>query len=747
MISDSLGSNIVLPYWSFAIAIATSFYIGMVFIGKHLSIEAKNTLALWLKGSYESTWSHHFCDIFDTLFGKRHLSISCFIRSSIASFLSVLALYFLFAHVLGILETRTEENLTLWQVILFGALINIIPDYLSLFETRWLLQRFEQVRSFFGQSLVLLLDAFFTGAIISVFIALFKIFRGETLLASIEMVALYSVFSIFFYSTFLTSVWAWLYCLTTWMMRVFSRTGLSSLLDVEKNPMSQIAFVGSITILFIGFTFTYSLRNIDIDDSLCSTFPEYTCKHAARLSKTEKQALKNIERLCSTDSRDAPSACISAAEKYFQGDELKSALLWEKACILKQGKACFYLAWMHEEGYGVEKDKEIARKLYGESCRFDYFDGCFNHAVLSMTKTITYKDTTNAINIFKKSCKNLDPEGCANLGNIYIKGHPKLRAYNLAYDNFQISCDLGNQNACFDAAWILTAGVGVHPDHSKALHIFHRLCESKYYKGCTGSAIIFNERLSEFYDPVKAMYHLKNSCQNMEVGACQILGWQEVKNDTSASFKKAYYYFDRSCKLDTTTGCTGFAWLTEKGLGTEKNVDRAYDLYSLGCDSGNAKSCKYLSKLVSKQNSVSSAVNSDKYFERSCLLGDSQACHTLGNDYLIGDRYSVNYQRSIHYFTQSCHLGNDGSCFELAALFSDQDSPEVYDLNKSVSFYRKGCSMRHSASCFNLALIFHQENAFLDKIQALSFYQKSCEYGDIDGCAAMNELAPTAAGK
>ncbi len=747
MISDSLSSSIVLPYWSFAIAIATSFYIGMVFIGKHLSIEAKKTLSLWLRGSYESTWSHHFCDIFDTLFGKRHLSVSCFIRSSVASFLSVLALFFLFTHVLGILETRTEENLTLWQVILFGALINIIPDYLSLFETRWVLQRFEKVRSFSGQSLVLLLDTFFTGAIISVFIALFKIFRGETLLASIEMVALYSVFSIFFYSTFLTSVWAWLYCLTTWVMRVFSRTGLSSLLDVEKSPMSQIAFVGSITILIISFTFTYSLRNIDIDDSLCSTFPEYTCKHAARLSKTEKQALKHIERLCSTESRDAPSACISAAEKYFQGDEIKSAILWEKACILKQGKACFYLAWMYEEGYGLEKDEEIARQLYSQSCRFDYFDGCFNHSVLSMSKTITYKDTANAINVFKKSCKNLDSEGCANLGNIYIKGHPNLRAYDLALENFQISCDLGNHSACFDAAWILTAGVGVHPDHSRALPIFLRLCESKFYKGCTGSAIIFNDNHSDFYDPAKAIHHLRNSCLHDEADACQILGWREVKNDTTASLKKAYNYFDLSCKLDPATGCTGFAWLTEKGLATEKNVDRAYELYSLGCDSGNAESCKYLSKLVSKQNSVSSAINADKYIERSCLLGDSHACHTLGNEYLIGDGYTVNYRKSIHYFTQSCHLGNNESCFELAALYSDQQSPERYNLDNSVTFYRKACSLRHSASCFNLALIFHQENAFLDKIQALAFYQKSCEYGDIDGCAAMNELDPTAAGK
>ncbi len=46
--------------------------------------------------------------------------------------------------------------------------MNLIPDYLSLWEMRWPLGRFEKVRSVPGQITVLLADALITGAIIRV---------------------------------------------------------------------------------------------------------------------------------------------------------------------------------------------------------------------------------------------------------------------------------------------------------------------------------------------------------------------------------------------------------------------------------------------------------------------------------------------------------------------------------------------------------------------------------------------------
>ena len=116
-------------YWGFAFGLAGTFYLAVRWFGNHhLSQESKDTLTLWLWGEYESTWSHHFCNLFDAVFGARHLSLKCFLRSSLASVVAVLLLYVLFAEILGVMGGRALGKLSLWDAIKFGVAINIIAD-------------------------------------------------------------------------------------------------------------------------------------------------------------------------------------------------------------------------------------------------------------------------------------------------------------------------------------------------------------------------------------------------------------------------------------------------------------------------------------------------------------------------------------------------------------------------------------------------------------------------------------------
>ena len=48
-----------------------------------------------------------------------------------------------------------------------------------------------------------------------------------------EILGVFSVFSVLFYSTFLTSVWTWGYIFSTWVLRLFTRARLAELLAVD----------------------------------------------------------------------------------------------------------------------------------------------------------------------------------------------------------------------------------------------------------------------------------------------------------------------------------------------------------------------------------------------------------------------------------------------------------------------------------------------------------------------------------
>ncbi|CAN0312320.1 unnamed protein product, partial [Chrysoparadoxa australica] len=182
--------------------------------------DKKAALSLWLEGSYQSTWATQFCTMFDRIFGDQHWRLRCVSLSALASVLAVLALWLLFDRILGLISLRADTGLSLWQALLLGAAINIIPDYISLYETRWLLKQFERIRNPIGQFLVLIADAVVTGLIIFLGIKAYLWITGTPQISVVEMMALISIYAVFFYSTFLTSIWAWAYCLSSWLSRL-----------------------------------------------------------------------------------------------------------------------------------------------------------------------------------------------------------------------------------------------------------------------------------------------------------------------------------------------------------------------------------------------------------------------------------------------------------------------------------------------------------------------------------------------
>ena len=128
------------PYVSWAFAVAAGFYVATSFAISHLHPDKKAALSLWLEGSYESTSTRHFCNVFDRFFGEHQFGLRCMLRSAIASIPAVFALWLLFDVVLGLISLRAGRGLPLVQALALGALINILPDYLSLYASSFRLE-------------------------------------------------------------------------------------------------------------------------------------------------------------------------------------------------------------------------------------------------------------------------------------------------------------------------------------------------------------------------------------------------------------------------------------------------------------------------------------------------------------------------------------------------------------------------------------------------------------------------------
>ena len=241
--------------------------------------DGKLQMANWLRGVNPAlpfrSWSKSFEVAFDSVFGKKHFTWRCFFRSCLASFLSVFAVSLLwwilrpadftsFLHGGGLHDG--------WWILLLSLLItNVIPDYFSLLESRYVIKRISQSSSYFQVVLWLLGDLIITATIAIVSFSIFIAFYTEYLLGwfseglwkeflnGIDLIFELGIPlkpiedgditpGLFFYSTFFTSTWVILHSLSMFLIKISNVVGhftskLKVILNIDEKPFLSVAIV------------------------------------------------------------------------------------------------------------------------------------------------------------------------------------------------------------------------------------------------------------------------------------------------------------------------------------------------------------------------------------------------------------------------------------------------------------------------------------------------------------------------
>jgi hypothetical protein len=246
---------------------------------------AKRSAADWIKSIAAKSTSQTivesprwFIVAFDRIFGDRHLTWRCFLRSCVASMIAVFVMTVMWA----VLDTISWQQFLLHKgidafsmIFILAFFLNLVPDYISLLETRWI---FRKVAHAGMKELIVLLvlDVIITGGIfvcgIAIILILISSINGDPAgvvelvdrLPEIlsELILFRTVdnspaFGIFFYSTYFTSVWLYLFIsasIATKILYSLGRTGnqVLALLKVEEKPFNSMGLllIGLLTLAF-----------------------------------------------------------------------------------------------------------------------------------------------------------------------------------------------------------------------------------------------------------------------------------------------------------------------------------------------------------------------------------------------------------------------------------------------------------------------------------------------------------------
>ena len=217
------------------------------------------------------TWPQQFGELFDAVFGMEHISWKCFFRSSVTSIVAVLTLYTIWRLLLleGLID-EVSQNVSFFDMAVWAFFLNVPIDYFSLLETRYVIKWMSMVRSLGVWLGFLCLDLLLT---IGLFVGIYWVlvyptismgipeffrwfFEMNTSISMIEKGG-QSIITIFFYSTFFTSFWVWLYALSCFIVRLasladWSWKALTWSVDVENKPILSLGTI-SIVLITLGY--------------------------------------------------------------------------------------------------------------------------------------------------------------------------------------------------------------------------------------------------------------------------------------------------------------------------------------------------------------------------------------------------------------------------------------------------------------------------------------------------------------
>ena len=282
----------VMPFLSFGAALAFSIRVVWFLFSKAETVVTSQTryqVSRWLwrldPVSTMERWPKTFAALFDSVFGERHLSWRCIWRSCVASLTGVVILTLVWASIYPDGARNFFITFQGFGLLFLGlglALFNLVPDYLSLLETRYVLRWMGTKPSTRRICALLAFDIVVTGVIFfctAVLITAFILIWGsginiflkdisgplegmwEAHVAGFRLSSVseedFPSFGIFIYSTYFTSVWMLLYALSGIVLilgRTLLRPGVSLMqryLDIDNQPIRALGYVASVIVTLI----------------------------------------------------------------------------------------------------------------------------------------------------------------------------------------------------------------------------------------------------------------------------------------------------------------------------------------------------------------------------------------------------------------------------------------------------------------------------------------------------------------
>ena len=364
-------------------------------------------------------------------------------------------------------------------------------------------------------------------------------------------------------------------------------------------------------------------------------------------------------------------------------DENKAFELLQQAAQGGCDEAKCDLAFMYMfDWYGIGKDMEKGKKMLD-----DMVVTTDNSYVLSRYATLFFygydpyeEDREKALAILEKVKDKNNPYYCSIMSDVYFTGTEKISIDENKGIDFLVKGFNGGRRYC--AYWLQNIYAfsegSIKKNIVKQMEWLKKGIESNQTDCMVTMAKIYLSEDSLYQDyrnPQKSIDLLKRAAKHGDGEAYYFLGNLYYKGEyVQKDDKKAFENWGKAVELRNPHGGSNLAFAYINGIGCEKDVEKAIDIYKQAVENGSGFSANELYVYFGTENDeVEKNKDLAKYYLfKAAELGDDMGCYNLGRQYYFGgDLVDQNYSQAFVYVKQAANMGLIDACKMIAFFYEE----------------------------------------------------------------------------
>ncbi len=389
--------------------------------------------------------------------------------------------------------------------------------------------------------------------------------------------------------------------------------------------------------------------------------------------------------------------------------------------------------------FDLKKTVEFSKK----GCNLGNGQACYNYAFLLRSGEGIKKDIEKSFEYFEKACDYEDGNGCMMLAiNKYLSDERvKDKNIDKGFNLLKVACQFDSIEGCYNLGVMYRDGLGTTKNDEEALKLFNYVCLTANDRGCSAAGELSVTSPTQ-RNLKKAYEYYEKSCRYQNPNSCLSAG-KILSSDVlgKPNYKKSFDFYRKACDADLGEACNELAIFYADGLGVEQSIGFAEDLFEKSCSLEFGLACSNLGKLYEMYPDNFKDKNSPdillEIYQVGCKYNDPRGCIKAGvlTDTLNTKKEKAKYKVAYNLFKKGCELNDGPSCYNASLYIKDGLGTKANDL-EAYKFKALSCKFDYGQGCFEMAreLDSEKHDIKITKEQIIPLYDKACKLGVDDGC-------------